>query len=174
MEILMNRFESFFWIQAAGCLCVAAQTWGYFERKRSQCALLKKEKRKKLTWNSPEQRNFLAWALFMVPFSWSCSTAVRKILLISSDTFLQALSLLVFAALLDSIWDEQEPEEGQADRTLITHWGTPVILAYARISGLTRGSLLCHSTLNTIIKVSKKTGCFNFLAFNFYYVFISC
>lgn len=44
----------------------------------------------------------------MVPFSWSCSTAVRKILLISSETFLHALSFLVLAALLDSIWARRE------------------------------------------------------------------
>lgn len=67
----------------------------------------------RLTWDWPEQRNFLAWMLVMVPFSCSSSTAALKILLISSETFLQALSFFVLAALLNSTWRGRRMEKGQ-------------------------------------------------------------
>lgn len=66
-----------------------------------------------LTSHIPEQRNFLACALFMVPFSCSCRTAVRKIFLISSETALQALAFLAFATLLDSICGREGKSHGQ-------------------------------------------------------------
>lgn len=74
--------------------------------------------RKRLICDRPEQRNFLAWMLVMVPFSCSSSTAALKILLISSETFLQALSFFVFAALLNSIWRGQRMERGQFKQRL--------------------------------------------------------
>lgn len=76
-----------------------------------------------LTWDWPEQRNFLAWMLVMVPFSCSSSTAALKILLISSETFLQALSFFVLAALLNSIWCgrriEREDSSNKGHRKLL-------------------------------------------------------